>query len=150
VAIIAISELEYFNYAVYISQQLPAFVRYLIGDYGISHLHFVNEPVAQEETKILLYLRIAHIGAIHNLRLASAIFADPKHISYYLYVRPSPIHYTAPLSSTFRLVPLYHISGACQALCLAVESNMKWTIDTKEITLYDKSPDINLDNKEDV
>ena len=93
-AIIAISELEYFNYAVYILEQLSSFVRYLIGNYGISHLHFVNEPVAQEETEILLYLGIAHIGAIHNLRLARAIFPHSEHISYYLYIRPSPIHYT--------------------------------------------------------
>jgi len=114
-AIIAISELEYFNYAVYIPEQLSSFARHLIGNHGISHLHFVNKPVAQEETKILLYLGVAHIGAIHNLRLASAIFPHSEHIRYYLYIRPSPIHYTTPLFSTFDLLPLYYLNGTCQA-----------------------------------
>jgi hypothetical protein len=90
---IAISELEYFNYAVYILEQLSSFARYLIGNYRISHLHFVDEPVAQEETEILLYLGITHIGAIHNLRLARAIFPHLEHIRYYLYIRPSLVHY---------------------------------------------------------
>jgi hypothetical protein len=112
---IAISELEYFNYAVYILEQLSSFARYLIGNYGISHLHFVDEPVAQEETEIFLYLGIAHIGAIHNLRLARAIFAHFEHIRYYLYIRPALIHYTAPLSSTFGLLLLYYLNDTCQA-----------------------------------
>jgi hypothetical protein len=112
---IAISELEYFYYAVYISEQLSSLVRYLIGNYRISHLHFVDEPVAQEKTEILLYLGIAHIGAVHNLRLARAIFPHLEHISYYLYIRPSPIHYTAPLFNTFDLLPLYYLNGTCQA-----------------------------------
>jgi hypothetical protein len=111
----AIVELEHFNYVVYIFEQLSPFVSYLIGNRGIAYLHFINEPVAQQETQILLYLGIAHIGAIHNLRLASAIFPNPEHVSYYLYIRPSPIHYTTPLSSTYSLLPLYYLNDACQA-----------------------------------
>jgi hypothetical protein len=61
-----------------------------------------------------LYLGIAHIGAVHNLRLARAIFADSEHISYYLYIRPSPIHCTTPLAGTFSLLPLYYVDITCQ------------------------------------
>jgi len=111
----AISELEYFNYAIYIFEQLSPLVRYLIGNRRVSHLHFVDEPVTQEKTEIFLYLGVAHIGAVHNLRLARAIFTHLEHISYYFYIRPAPIHYTAPLFSTFSLLLLYYLNGTCQA-----------------------------------
>jgi hypothetical protein len=147
----AISELEYFNYAVYISEQFPSFVSYMIGDYGISHFHFVNKPVVQEKTEILLYLGITHIGAIHNLRLASAILPHSEHISYYLYIRPSPIHYTTPLYSTFGLLLLYYHKGTCQApKHLTARGDIIWIIDTKEDTLYDKALGINLNNQEGI
>jgi len=112
---ITIAELEYFHYAVYILEKLSTLVRHLIGDHGISHRQFVNEPVAQEETKILLYLGIAHIGAIHDLRLASAIFTHLEHVRYYLNIRPTPIHYAIPLFVTFTLLLLYYLNGRlCQ------------------------------------
>ena len=112
---IAISELEYLYYAVYVSEELSSLVCYLVGNHRISHLHFVDEPMAQEKTEVFLYLGVAHIGAVHNLRLARAIFPHFEHISYYLYIRPSPIHYTAPLFSTINLLLLYYLDIACQA-----------------------------------
>jgi hypothetical protein len=142
---IAISELEYFNYAVYIFEQLSPFARYLIGNCGISHLHFVYEPVAQKKTQILLYLGIAHIGAIHNLRLARTVFPHSEHVRYNFYIRPSLIHYTTPLFSTFGLLLLYYLNGTCQApTYFTVQNDIILT--RREDTLYDKSTELNLNN----
>jgi hypothetical protein len=111
---VAISKLEHFNYAVYVSEQLSSFVRYLIGDRGISQLHFVDKTVAHEETKILLYLGVAHIGAVHDLRLARTILSHPEHVRYYLDVRSSPVHFSTPFSGTFGLLLLYYPADTCQ------------------------------------
>ena len=46
----------------------------------------------QKESKIFLYLAIAHIGAVHDLGLTGAIFPRPEHVSYYLNIRPAMIH----------------------------------------------------------
>jgi hypothetical protein len=149
----AIVELEHFNYVVYIFEQLSPFVSYLIGNRGITYFHFVNEPVAQQETQILLYLGIAHIGAVHNLRLASAIFSNPEHVGYYLYIRPSPIHYSISLFSTYDPLLLYYPIDACQApKYFTVRGDIICTIDTKGdyIIRYDKSLELNLHNQKGV
>jgi len=89
---IAISEPEHFHYTIYILKQPQTLVGHPIGNYGVTHLHLINKTMTQQEAKIFLYLAVAHIGAIHNLRFASAIFAYLEHISHYLDVRPAPIH----------------------------------------------------------
>ena len=104
-AIVAVPELEHFNYAVYVSEQLASLFGYLIADRGISQLHLVNESMAQQEAKIFLYLGVAHVGAVHDLRLARAVLADSEHISYYLYIRPSPVHTT---NQRLTLSAIYH------------------------------------------
>jgi len=49
--------------------------------------------MAYQEAQVFLYLGIAHIGAVHDLCLASAAFPYSQHIGYYLYVGPALIHY---------------------------------------------------------
>jgi len=74
---IAIPELEHFRYNIYILEQLRSLICNLVGNYGIAYLHPANKSMAYQEAQILLYLGVAHIGAVHNLCLASAIFPYP-------------------------------------------------------------------------
>jgi len=90
---VAIPEVEHFCYDIYILEQLRSLIRDLIGNHGIPYLHPVDKAMAYQEAQILLYLGIAHISAVHNLRLASAIFTNPQHIGYYLDVGPALVHY---------------------------------------------------------
>jgi hypothetical protein len=73
-------------------------IGYCIPHDRITYLYFIDEAMADKKAKVFLYLSIAHVGAIHDLGLASpilagSILANFEHIAHYLYIGSPVVHF---------------------------------------------------------
>jgi hypothetical protein len=73
-------------------KEFEAVVRHLIGHHRIIYIHSIDETLIYQIIQIFLYLMIAHIGGIHDFRLAGAVLTYTKHIGDYLDIGAPPPH----------------------------------------------------------
>src|SRR3989304_2546846 len=80
----------------YALEQLLALLGSPVFHTGVWAHAALQEPLLGEEGQILLELAVAHVGAIHDLRLASLL--QPQDVGYDLHARPSIVYLQRRLS----------------------------------------------------
>jgi len=74
-------------------EQFETAFRDAVSDHGIIHIHLKDKALVDQIVKVFLYLMIAHVGGIHDFRLAGTIFAYTEHIGNYLDIGAAPPHF---------------------------------------------------------